>query len=149
MYSLAKSLSVFTLLFISISAFAIQTPTQPTTSMSFFDGTITAKLTWLSLPSTVKPTQLKIELINASNEVYDVDPSLISVGLFMPAMPDMGIEQQNVFSMSDASGSPIPGFLIATDIIFSMQGRWEIQLTLPNPKDQNQTEIKAITLFVK
>lgn len=149
MYSLIKFLSLFTLLLFSISGFADQKLVQPSTVLKYFDGTITAKVVWISTPSTSKTSQLKIELLDVTNQAYDVDPSLVSVGLFMPEMPDMEIELQNVVSMSDASGSPIPGILIAIDVQFSMQGNWEVQLTLPNPKDQNLTEMKKFNQVVK
>lgn len=154
MLSLLKTLKSWSLLTLSLISFlgffssAYSSPAQSTV-LNFFDGNVTAKVTWMSQPSTSKAAQLKIELSDSTNGPYDIDPSLLSVGLFMPEMPDMGVEEQNVVSLNDASGSPVLGSFVATDVIFSMQGTWEVRLTLPNPKDQNQAEMNKFNIAIK
>ncbi len=122
---------------------------QTTQVIPFFGGKVVASVSWMSQPSTSKATQLKVELTDSVGHPYDIDPSLVSVGLFMPEMPDMGVEEQNVVSLNDASGSPVSGSFVATDVSFSMQGEWEVRLTLPNPQDQKQTEMKKFNQVVK
>lgn len=149
---LLKNIKVWSLLMATVfsaTCFADAGSTWPTSVLNFFDGAITAKTTWLSQPSTSKNASLKVELFDSSNHPYDIDPSLVSVGLFMPAMPDMGVEQQNIVSMNDASGNPIPGVIVAADVSFSMRGTWEIQVTLPDPKNQNLSEMKKMNLIIK
>lgn len=156
MFSTTKNLRSWSLLALALigflgftSAFAFSNPDRSATVLNFFDGKIIAKVSWMSQPTTAKVTQLKVELLDSANHPYDIDSSLVSVGLFMPAMPDMGVEEQNVVFLNDASGNPIPGSFVATDVNFSMEGEWEVRLTLPSPKDQKQNEMKKFSVSVK
>lgn len=120
-----------------------------TEKLRFFGGEILAKLTWIAQPSSTRVASLKIEIQDSHQQAYDVDPTVVGLGLFMDEMPEMGVEQQNVVAMSDASGSSIPGVFMVSDLQFSMAGKWSVRLTLPNPKNSAQTEMQQFSLRVQ
>ncbi len=67
--------------------------------LSFFGGAVRANLTWMTPPLVSKVARLKIELFDDSKHIYDIDPSLISVGLFMAGM---ATDFQDVVALNDA-----------------------------------------------
>lgn len=141
-----KQLSVLTFGIVCLSSLVCS---AADTQLSFFGGALVAKMTWLTPPSSTKTTQLKIEVLDAQKQPLDLDPSLVGVGLFMDEMPEMGVEQQNVVSMSDASGSPVAGVFMVSDLQFSMSGQWSVRVTLPDPKNLAKTETQQFSLRVK
>jgi hypothetical protein len=145
-----KALLFFGMTMVGFSAMAdFSVPQQPAATLKFFGGAVTAQLSWMAVPSTSKVSPLKIELFDSANKVYDLDPSVLAVDLLMTDMPSMGTDQQNVVSMSDAGGNPIPGVFVAPDVKFSMRGGWTVEVTLPNPGDQKQKETQKFNLIVK
>jgi hypothetical protein len=131
---------------ISISANAQNKPVV----LKYFGGAITAQLTWLLEPTTVKnEARLRIDLIDSHNKPHDIDPTLISAGLFMPSMPDMGVTEQDVVATVDAGGHAIAGSYSINRMKFSMRGGWDLLLTLPNPTDENKTETQKLSLKIQ
>jgi hypothetical protein len=116
-------------------------------NLSFFGGSLKAKTTWVTVPSSVKSkAELKIELFDSQDKRFDLDPSLIAYEIFMPAMPGMGFDQQNVVNMNDASGSPIAGVYLVSDITFSMGGGWAANLKITSPTDQSKNEKQKLPI---
>lgn len=117
--------------------------------LSFFNGTVIAKTTWLTKPtSTHAKAKLQIELLDTANEAIDLDPALMSVGLMMPAMPGMGTAKQVVANKLDASGNPIAGVFIIANMAFSMSGDWAAVIVITNPDDMTKKDKQQLLMSI-
>lgn len=122
---------------------------QGVATLKYFDGQVTADLTWLKPPTVSPKNQLKMDLKTSNGQPYELDASDLKAGLFMTEMPDMGTAQQKIVAIADSSGNPISGSFMINAMKISMGGKWTLSLTLPNPNGNGEVETQKFQFTVR
>lgn len=130
-----KILLAFIFLF-TVNAFAVA-PDEP---LVFADGTLLAHISWIKGPRTPAVSEMKIEWTNGTDLARLEPPGPFKVSLFM----NMHGHQHG---SSPVTITPLEaGLFLASDMYFTMDGDWEVRVTLALPNGRYETKALPVNV---
>jgi hypothetical protein len=120
--------------------------THMMTHLKFKNGAIHAHCTWKQGPTGDGESVLTIEWKNgADHSALDL-PGTFDVTLFMPEMPEMHNPPAHIDPMTDEQGAPMRGAYQISSIFFTMDGGWDVRVTLHSPDGTDETQTIHVEL---